>query len=83
MRDKIFEFIDPEDPLRGNFNPEVVRMTGEEILNSYYPYWSDKMDEKFGVGRDKTNDIKECIEDFCVVNWATEVRDETKSRVVS
>jgi len=83
MRDKIFEYIEPKDPEKNNWDPVVIRMTGEEILDAYYPYWSDKMDLKYGVGRDKTNDINKCIEDFCVVNWATEVKNETNPRLVS
>jgi len=75
MRDKIFEYVEPKDTT--TWEPEIIRVTGDEILNQYYPYWSDKMDLKYGIGRDRSKDIERCIEDFCVVNWATEVKNET------
>ena len=73
MRDKIFEYIEPKDNI--TWEPVVVRMTGNEILDHYYIYWSDQMDQKYGVGRDRTKDIERCIEDFCVVHWASEVNE--------
>jgi len=65
MRDKIFEYS-LED---GN----TIRITGDEIISKYYPYWSDRMDYKLGVGRDRTKDIQRCIDDFCQTYWATEI----------
>lgn len=73
MREKIFEYIEPKDPQQGDWEPVIIRKTGNQILNEYYPYWSEQMDKKYGVGRNRTNDINDCIEDFCTVNWANEV----------
>ena len=83
MRDKIFEYITPKDPAHNNWDSEVVRVTGQEILDEYYIYWSDQMDKKYGVGRNRSNDIENCIEDYCTVNWASEVKNETNTGVTS
>ena len=73
MRNKIFEYNEPGP----NWEPKTVRLRGEDILSFYYDWWSEQMDKKYGIGRDRTHDINNCIEDFCVVHWAWEVKDET------
>jgi hypothetical protein len=52
---------------------EPIKMiwTETQILDHYYDWWSEQMTK-----RDKAHMInrKECIADFCVVNWAQEVK---------
>ena len=55
----------------------VKVMSEEEILAEYYDYWYDKMCSKFGkeiVDRDYCKN--DCIDDWVIVNWAWEIKDE-------
>jgi hypothetical protein len=55
----------------GKWGQDVVEIYSEkQILSSYFPYWTEMM-VKSGKG-DFVND-KDCIGDWIVVNWATEV----------
>ena len=46
----------------------------QEIVDSYFDYWYNKMVEKFGKEYvDNTYSKKECIEDWCIVNYAYKV----------
>lgn len=57
----------------GEFGQDVVETwTEEQILKSYYIYWSTKMIEN-GLGNDISKE--RCIEDWCVVHWAWEVKE--------
>lgn len=47
-------------------------ITEAQIITEYFPYWSKQMDK---VGRKHLINYKNCIEDFCVVHWAVEVKD--------
>lgn len=64
---KYYSYIEPDE--NDDSNAIKIIMTEEEILTSYWDYWSGKMKE---VGR--VNDITQtnCIEDWCVGHWATE-----------
>ena len=73
MRNKIFEY----NEFLPNGKDTIVRVSGEDILTLYYPFWEEQMDKKYGIGRDRSNDIKDCIEDFVIINWAWEVTNET------
>lgn len=42
----------------------------DDILRDYFPYWSTKMRY---VGKYELINLENCIKDFCVVHWATEV----------
>jgi hypothetical protein len=54
----------------GEFGQDVVEtFTEEQILKSYYTYWSTKMIEN-GKGDDISKE--KCIEDWCTVHWAWE-----------
>jgi hypothetical protein len=46
--------------------------TEAEIIEEYWHYWHGKMIEKFGEGNPLIT-IENCIEDWIVVNWATDV----------
>ena len=58
-----------EDPSTNS----VVTVSEEDVRRDYYPYWYDKMCQKFGkevVDRDYS--FEDCLDDWIVVNWAWE-----------
>lgn len=64
---KCYEIAYPDED--GNDIVEVL--TEDEIITQYYTYWSTKMIQNCpgaAITRER------CIEDWCVVHWATEVR---------
>ena len=55
----------------------VVTVSDDDILDMYWNWWYGKMCEKFGsevVDRDYTK--QDCIDDWVVVHWAWEVKDD-------
>jgi hypothetical protein len=51
--------------------PVYETLSEDEILEQYYPYWSGKMIEKYGLEEfNKTWSKKECIEDWVTIHWA-------------
>jgi hypothetical protein len=64
---RTFEYVEPGP----DDQPVFIRKTEEQILEEYYPYWFQQMAKKV---TDRTQITREgCIEDWCVVHWATEV----------
>ena len=58
-------------------NDVVETLSEDEIIEEYYPYWSGKMIEKFGQEEfDKSWTKADCIDDWVVVNWAVEAKNE-------
>ena len=54
----------------GEFGQHVQETWNEEqIIKSYYTYWSTKMIQ---AGAGGVISRERCIEDWCVVHWATE-----------
>ena len=57
----------------GEFGQDVVETwTEDQIIESYYKYWSTKMIENSlnsEISRER------CIEDWCVVHWAWECKE--------
>ena len=57
----------------GEFGQDVVETwTEDQIIESYYKYWSTKMIENnlnSEISRER------CIEDWCVVHWAWESKE--------
>jgi hypothetical protein len=49
----------------------VEILTEEEVLKSYFPYWSERMTE---VGKERLISKESCIEDWMIVHWAVEIR---------
>ena len=47
--------------------------TDEEILATYYAYWQERMRH---VGKADQISPENCIEDWVVVNWAEEIKEE-------
>jgi hypothetical protein len=48
-----------------------VIMTEQEIIDYYFDYWSNQMRK---VGKENMISNERCIEDFCAVHWATEIK---------
>lgn len=54
----------------GEFNQHVEETFSEDqIIKSYFDYWSDKMKE---IGKEHMISKEKCIEDWIVVHWAVE-----------
>lgn len=52
-------------------------LSDDQIINEYWPFWYGKMINKFGKDHvDKNYSKLDCIDDWTVVNWATEVRND-------
>ena len=68
---RTFEYIEPTSV--EDSTPVFLRKTEEEILTEYWNYWKEKMAR---CCSNKNAITKEnCIEDWCVIHWATEVKD--------
>lgn len=52
---------------------EPVVFTEVQILESYWPYWYEKMAEVYGKGHPKITE-ENCIQDWVVSNLAWEVQ---------
>jgi hypothetical protein len=62
----------------GTHEDFVVTMTEEAIKKEYWPYWYDRMCQKFGKeGVDSVFTFEHCIEDWMSLHWAWEVKDES------
>jgi len=69
------EFSNDEN---GEVIGKVVTVSEEELRKTYYPYWYDKMCKKFGKQIvDENYSFEECLNDWIVVYWAWESKDET------
>ncbi len=64
---KLYEIAYPDE--NGDDITEIL--TEDEIISYYYPYWSTKM-----LMNCPTEPIsrERCIEDWCIVHWAVEIR---------
>jgi len=48
----------------------------EDIRREYYPYWTSKMNKKFGKEYvDNHYTFDDCVVDFMVIHWATEIEN--------
>jgi len=67
---RYFTFVQPKDDSN---EPEYVTLSEEDIRKEYYPYWYEKMCEKYGKEHvDATYTFEDCLYDWQVVHWATE-----------
>jgi hypothetical protein len=58
----------------------IYTLSEEDIRKQYWPYWYRKMCEKFGqLHVDDNYTFEDCLEDWIVVNWAWESKDERTS----
>lgn len=56
---------------------EII-MTETEILDSFYPYWINKMTKKFSdedLSAMAPNLKRMCIEDWITINWAYKIEE--------
>jgi hypothetical protein len=66
---KYFTYLNP--PSREDASPEYITMSEEEIINSYFDHWYEKMCDKFGKEYVDNHYTKEdCIDDWVVINLA-------------
>lgn len=63
---KYYSYVEPGD---NDLEVTKIVMSEEEILKDYWDYWADRMRE---AGLSKEISKQKCIEDFCVIHWATE-----------
>lgn len=53
---------------------QIITKSEDEIRAEYFPWWQERMIEKFGKEEyEKTYSFEECLEDWCTTNWACEV----------
>lgn len=51
----------------------TITMSEDEIIESYWPWWYERMCEKYGKERVDLNYCKkDCINDWIIVHWARE-----------
>lgn len=46
-------------------------LTEQEILNLYFPHWSEQMKLR---GKEELISEEHCLEDWIIVNWAWEIQ---------
>ena len=57
-------------------NSYVTTVSEDDIRKEYYPYWYDRMCQKFGKEKvDSEYSFEDCVDHFCVVHWAWEVKE--------
>jgi len=59
-----------------DLDTEIVKVSEDEIKDEYYPYWYDKMCNKYGKDNvDANYNFEDCLDDWIIVNDAWEVED--------
>lgn len=54
----------------------VVTMSEEEVRKEYWPYWYEKMCQKYEQSYiDEHYSFEDCLEDWITVHWAWEVKE--------
>lgn len=72
MRYFSYNEYDPSHPDQGY----VVTTNEHEIRRDYYPFWYERMCQKFGQEYVHSNYcFEDCLDDWVVVNWAWEVTE--------
>ena len=56
-----------------------TEMTEDNILATFWDYWRDQMDKKFGPNYYLTT-YENCVDDWVVVNWAWEKSDTLQNK---
>jgi len=77
MHIKYFRYIEPRDPTNDDFSSEIVTLSEQEILDTYWDYWYSKVCEKFGKSEYST---KSCIKDWCAAHRAWRVENHQGER---
>jgi hypothetical protein len=65
---RMFSYVEPGP----NDEPVEVIMTEQEIFDTYWPFWYNKMVLKFGNDHPLIN-WENCLYDWVTVNWATKI----------
>ena len=57
-------------------SPESEEVVTEDdiIFGGYYEYWKGRMQKKYGSNSELITK-ENCIEDWVVIHWATEIKD--------
>lgn len=63
--DKKWYYIEPDE----NMNVVMICKTEQEIINEYYEFWKTQMEK---VNKVDLINFDNCIEDWVVVNWASD-----------
>lgn len=51
-------------------------MSEDDIRKEYYPYWYEKMCDKYEQAYvDENYSFEDCLEDWKIVHWAWEVKE--------
>ena len=59
---------------------EVITLSEDEIIEQFYPYWEEKMIEKYGREEfERDWSPQDCVMDWVVINFAWESSDESSS----
>ena len=73
---KKYRYNEPEYDKQGNMlDSDPKEITEEQILSEYWDYWSGQMIKKYGKDHHLITK-QNCIEDWIIVNWAWEVKDD-------
>lgn len=54
-------------------------ITEDQIIEQYFEYWKEQMSK---VKKDSLINRENCIQDFCVINWATELKTGGEREIV-
>ena len=61
------------DPLMEGCSNNTVTLSEQEILDSYYPFWYDRLCKNYSKEYVDANFSKEdCIEEWVIIHWAWE-----------
>jgi hypothetical protein len=66
---RTFKYVEPADD---DGTPVRVTVTEEDIRREYWPVWEKRM-----IEINRTPIFEQCVEDFCSVHWANEVKQDT------
>ncbi len=62
-------YVDPDE----NWEPIEIYVTEDEIIAKYWEYWQAGMRDCKHKKQESEITRENCIDDFVVVHWATEV----------
>lgn len=55
----------------------VITVSESDIRRQYWPYWYERMCQRFGkLHVDNNYSFEDCLDDWIVVNWAWEIKNE-------
>lgn len=62
-----YRFSEPRDPDNNDYTPVDITLSKQEVLDSYYEYWSTRM---LKINKLPMVTESNCIEDWLVIHWA-------------